>query len=88
MVLGARQANQLHRLPPCTVLASGEALAGICLQPGCCLFKAAGDVECCFYQFTMPPIGCDAPSACTTCSSTCCPDGFARGLADGIMVDS
>eukprot|EP00959_Pyramimonas_sp_CCMP1952_P131514 2750128-Pyramimonas_sp.AAC.1 len=71
MALGARQANQLQRLPPKTALASGETLAAInfvdatdhspddldIVTTGGDLVAGSVDLQDGFYQFRHPAWG-------------------------------
>ena len=53
-IFDPRRVNALFRAPDTAPLASGESLGDLELSEGQQLWSAEGDVENCYYQYTMP----------------------------------
>ncbi|CAK0808368.1 unnamed protein product, partial [Prorocentrum cordatum] len=54
LIFDTRRSNAHFQDPPCTLLASGEALANLEVDAAGGIAVASGDVECCFYQYELP----------------------------------
>ncbi|CAK0823013.1 unnamed protein product, partial [Prorocentrum cordatum] len=55
LIFDTRRSNAHFQDPPYTLLASGEALANLDVDAAGGIAVASGDVECCFYQYELPP---------------------------------
>ncbi len=55
LIWDTRRSNAHFETPAFTALPSGESLAALEVGPGERLHAVSADVECCFYQFGIPP---------------------------------
>ena len=55
MIVSPDVSNKLCEAPPYCPLPSSSALAELSVEPGEKLYKASGDVDTCFFQYSAPP---------------------------------
>ena len=66
LIFDTREANHHFAPPPYTPLAGSQSLSSLQLLAGTALFKAQGDIECCFYQLRLPRSSANCEEASTT----------------------